>query len=318
MEKVRCNLCGADDTRLLFVGHDRLHDLPGEFPVVECRECGLIYQNPQLDAQEILPYYPEHYVSYYTPIENETFWFRRLDRQRGVRRRCGVVQKRVPEPGKLLDIGCGTAIFIDGMHQLGWQVFGSDLNPQVIEEGRTRFDFDLRAGLLEEIGYPDGFFDVVTMWDVIEHVHDPRSTLLEIGRILKPGGWVFLNTPHPEGLNARLYGRTWIGWDVPRHLYLISPAVMSRYLAETGFGPPEIISFTGRHGAMLLNLELALDERVSQPKLREGLMAVARSLPVRLLTWPFHWLLEQFNQALTYTAIARVVDYADLEGEGGL
>jgi 2-polyprenyl-3-methyl-5-hydroxy-6-metoxy-1,4-benzoquinol methylase len=305
MQKVHCNLCGADDTDLLFIGHDRLHKLPGEFHMVQCRECGLIYQNPQLDTQEVLTYYPEHYHSYYSPIGQETSWFRRLDRQRGVQRRCQVVQKRVEKPGKLLDVGCGTGIFINGMYQNGWQVFGSDLNPKIVELAQKHLGFDIRTGELAEIGYPDNFFDVVTMWDVLEHVHDPRRTLVEIARILKPGGWVLMNTPNPVGLDARIFGTTWIGWDVPRHLHVMSPTVMSRYLEETGFGPAEFLSFTGRHGAMTLNLQFMLEEHLRNPRLRRALMAIASSLPVRVITWPFHWLSEKLTQSTTCTAIAR-------------
>ncbi|MCF8056358.1 MAG: class I SAM-dependent methyltransferase [Desulfocapsa sp.] len=305
MQKVHCNLCGADNTNLLFVGHDRLHKLPGEFRMVKCRECGLIYQNPQLDPREILTFYPEDYHSYYTPIDQETSWFSRLDRQRGVQRRCQVVQKRVGKPGRLLDVGCGTGVFINGMHQNGWQVFGSDLNRKAVELARAHLDFDIRVGELAEIHYPDNFFDVLTMWDVLEHVHDPRGTLVEVARILKPGGWAIINIPNPIGLDARIFGETWIGWDVPRHLHIMSPALMNRYLEESGFSPAEFLSFTGRHGAMILNLQFLLDERVRNRRLRQTLMSIAGSLPARLITWPFHWVSEKFFQSTTFTVITQ-------------
>jgi SAM-dependent methyltransferase len=307
MQNVRCNLCGADSPLLLLVGSDRLHHLPGEFRLVQCAKCGLIYQNPQLDAQEVLAYYPSHYHSYYIPVAKEQSRFRRFDRQWGVYRRCRVVQKRAGKAGRLLDVGCGTGAFLHGMQALGWQVYGSDLNPEVVECTQSYFGFDVRQGELCEIGYQDGFFDVVTMWDVLEHVHDPRGTLAEVARILKPGGWIIVNTPNPTGWDARLFGKTWAGWDVPRHLYLISPATMQRYLQETGFGPAEIFSFTGRHGALLLNLQLALDERVHNRRLRHMLMVIARSLPARAITWPFHRLFELFNQSLTFTAAAQSI-----------
>jgi SAM-dependent methyltransferase len=316
MQRVRCNLCGADNPLLVLEGPDRLHHLPGAFRLVRCAECGLIYQNPQLDPQEVLSYYPSDYHSYYIPVAEEKSWFRRFDRRWGVKRRCLAVQKRVRKTGRLLDVGCGTGAFLQGMHALGWQVYGSDLNPEVVRYTHDYFGFDVREGELAEIGYPAGFFDVVTMWDVLEHVHDPRGTLAEVARILKPGGWIIMNTPNPAGWDARLFGMTWAGWDIPRHLFLISPTTMQRYLQETGFGPAEIFSFTGRHGALMLNLQLTLEERVRNRQLRRLLLALAGSLPVRLASWPFHRICEQFNQSLTYTAAAQTM-VAPREGGDG-
>ncbi len=305
MEATCCNLCGADDASVLYQGRDRLLNLPGEFRLVRCNQCGLIYLNPRPTAQEIGAYYPEQYHPYTRAIEDERSWFLRLDRRYGLRKRCAVITRRVRGVGRLLDVGCATGIFLDGMRRLGWQVQGVELNPEIAAYARERLGLPVFAGTLEQAAFPSGHFDLVTLWDVLEHVHDPKGALREIARILRPGGWLVLSLPDPDCIEARLFGPYWAGLDMPRHLNIFSRTVLTRFLTETGFTLLDRIHFTGRYGVLVANMQFWSDERVSNPQLRRLLMAIVQSLPVRLVALLYYAIADRLHQSSVVTVFAR-------------
>ena len=132
------------------------------------------------------------------------------------------------ENGTLLDVGCGDGTFLKRMRDLGWSVRGIDPDRQAVQRARENFALDVVAARLEEHRFRDDFFDAVVVSHVIEHVHDPVSLLTECRRILKPGGKIVLLTPNYVGLQRRWLGRSWIGLDCPRHLFLFSRRSLGR------------------------------------------------------------------------------------------
>ncbi len=305
METVSCNLCGADDSKLVLEGKDRLHGIEGTFRLVRCRHCGLIYLNPRPGRDEMARYYPSDYIAYYRAIEDEPSFLRRLDRRYGLHKRCREVIRRVGGPGHLLDVGCATGVFLDGMRQRGWTVAGIEVNAEAARYAQKRLGLEVFVGELEEAGYPDAGFDVVTLWDVLEHVRDPRRTLEEIARILQPSGLLVLSLPNPDCLEARLFGLYWAGWDVPRHLYIFSRSVLERLLAEAGFQLQEVSSFTGRYYVLVLSTQLCLAEHLASQRLRQLILAVMRSWPARALALPWYALADRWNQSSVMTVFAR-------------
>lgn len=305
MEAVNCNFCGADDTELVLESGDRLHGIEGAFRLVRCRQCGLIYLTPRPGPDEMARYYPSDYIAYYRAIEDEPSFLRRLDRRYGLHKRCREVIRRAGGPGRLLDVGCATGVFLDGMRQRGWTVRGVEVNAKATQYARERLGLEVFVGELEEAGYPDASFDVVTLWDVLEHVPDPRRTLGEIARILQSEGLLVLSLPNPDCLEARLFGPYWAGWDVPRHLHIFSLPVLERLLTETGFQIQEISSFTGRYYVLVLSTQLWLAERLASQRLRQLILAVMRSWPARALALPWYALADRWNQSSIMTVFAR-------------
>ena len=137
----------------------------------------------------------------------------------------------------------------------GWQVHGVEPNQSAADYAHRVLDLAVHAGTLEEAAYDDDMFDVVRLWDVFEHVIDPKGTLAEIARVLKPGGLLVMSLPNPTCLEARLFGAAWAGWDRPRHLHLFTPAVIDRYLAEAGMTTDSIEGFSARLSLTLLSVE---------------------------------------------------------------
>lgn len=305
MEYVNCNLCGADDTVLVYQGHDRLLGIAGEFTLVRCRRCGLIYLNPRPTPEEIGAFYPPQYDPFLPAIEDEPSWFRQLDRRFRQFRQCREVMRYARQPGKMVDVGCATGSFLDGMRRRGWQVLGIELTSWAADYARQRLGLDVITGTLESAKLSASSFDLVTMWDVLEHVYDPRQTLREIQRILKPGGWFVFSIPDVDCIEAHWFGPYWVGWDIPRHLHLFPQLVIRRMLSESGLQFRERRHFTGRYGALVYSLQFWLSAVVVNLGIRRILLALVRSFPARLLAYPYYAVADRLHQSSVVTIFAR-------------
>ena len=306
MENIQqCNLCGSQRARIIFSGPDRLHGSDDEFSVMECQECGLIYLNPRPGPNEIHRYYPADYQPFFGAISDEPTWFRRLDRRYGLYKRTKEVIKRAGRSGRVLDIGCATGIFLEGMKERGWQPEGVELSEFAANYARERFNLPVFTGTLEEAAFPGDQFDLVTMWDVIEHVPDPGDTLAEVQRILKPGGWLVLSLPNPLAWERSWFKQFWAGWDVPRHFHLFTPKVMERYLQRAGLKFVEIHNFTGRHGVLVLSVQMWLTSKNYQERTKRWIMSILKSVPARILTYPFYSLSDALNRSSIMVVFAQ-------------
>ena len=178
-EAVYCPLCGRDEAYpLLEWGNTRM---------VRCHGCSLVYRNPRQKASDIREAYAGNQMS----LE--------LEERVGNRRRhqFGRFLDSLPErPGRLLDIGCGYGFFLKMAHERGWEAVGVDLDPKGIAHAKERLQVNAVLGDLREVHFPDGSFDLVTLWNVVECVPDPLDLLLEIHRVLKNDGRVFIRTPN--------------------------------------------------------------------------------------------------------------------------
>lgn len=305
-----CNLCQADDAEFLLEGHDRFHDIPGTYRLVRCSRCGLIYLDPMPTLEALARHYPPEYFPYSVAIDDETSFFKRWDRRYGVYKRCRAVIQATGQPtGRVLDVGCATGNFLAAMRDRGWEAFGVEPNSYAANYARERLGLNVFIGELEEAGYATNFFDLVTLWDVLEHVPDPRATLEEVARILRPGGTLVLSLPNPETWEVKLFGRYWVGWDIPRHLYLFTRSVLTRYLNEAGFEVTASTSFTGRYHLFLLSLDLWARERC--PQVRGPLLRVLRSWPARLLGLAFYSISDRVCMSTIMTVFARRLDSSD-------
>lgn len=307
MKHICCNFCGADDTELVNHGPDLLLQKSGDFYLVRCRQCGLIYQNPQLSQHELAAHYPEEYLPYQHDegkVLHIAGRIAQISREQAIARFCQRVVRHRPQPGRLLDVGCATGAFLQGMQQRGWQVQGVEPIAHAAAQAHEMYGLEVFVGLLEEAAYPDAAFDVVTLWDVLEHVENVQATLQEAARILKPGGLLVFSVPNPAGLEARLFGGNWLGWERPRHLTLIPPSLVPAYLQKVGLKFVGIESFNGRLRLTLISIEFALKARGIPAEKWQRWLKLAYSLPFRLATWPLYRLGEYFNQTSLMTVFA--------------
>ena len=178
-EAVACPLCGSDKGNPLFEWRNTR--------MVRCHGCSLVYRNPRQKASDI----HEAYAGNQTSLE--------LEERVGNRRRhqFGRFLDSLPErPGRLLDIGCGYGFFLKLAAERGWEAVGVDPNPQGIAYAKERLHVNALLGDLKDVHFPDGSFDLVTLWNVLDHSLEPLDILLEIHRVLKEDGYIFIRTPN--------------------------------------------------------------------------------------------------------------------------
>ncbi len=136
--------------------------------------------------------------------------------------------------GRVLDVGCGNGDFLLSLKRRGWKVHGVEFSAEAAELARSR-GIDVVHGELKSAAFPDGFFDVVTLWHVAEHLPDPLAEFAEVRRILRDDGLFVLEVPNSDCLTLRLCGTRWRPLDVPRHLQHFTPATLERALTKVGF-----------------------------------------------------------------------------------
>lgn len=238
MEHVKCNLCGADDTEFLFYARNRNSRAKEIFNLVKCKICCLTYLNPRPDKDEIGVYYPPWYHSRANDkipdIKKTKIW--------GIPWREAMQKKAEPvirykKAGKILDIGCGDGSLLKFMKDTGWQTYGVEPNEISSRYARDVLGLNVFSGRLEDAGYSEESFDVITLFHVLEHIHEPVQTLKRIYRLLKRGGLLFIEVPNFNSFEAKIFKDKWVGISAPLHLYHFTPGTLKAILKNCGFSP---------------------------------------------------------------------------------
>ncbi|MFM2137948.1 MAG: hypothetical protein RJA57_255 [Bacteroidota bacterium] len=230
-----CPVCASADFREVFRAPD--HSVTRElFGVCECMACGLRFTQDVPDADHIAPYYrSEEYISHTHSAKGMISRLYYLIRRRTLRKKRALLQRVTGlAAGRLLDYGSGTGAFAAVMQGAGWQVTGLEPDAGAREVARTELGMELLpvAALKDLKGER---FDAITLWHVLEHVHELNDTLRQLRALLRPEGRLFIAVPNYTSWDARHYGPFWAAWDLPRHLYHFSPESMSRLLQLHGF-----------------------------------------------------------------------------------
>ena len=307
MEVVNCLMCGHADRVVRYRGHDRLHRLPGQFSLVECTNCHFVYLSPRPDNQEILGYYPSDYLSFRPAMTEERSLLRRLDRLIGLRKRSRLVASHSSVPvGTLLDIGSGTGDFLWGMREFqGWKVRGVEPHAGAADRSRRNYGLEVDVGRLEDVTYPKGSFDAVTLWDVLEHLASPRQAVARIYDWLRPGGILVFGVPNRESTDAALFGRYWAGLDIPRHFSVFSSGHTSNLVVGAGFEPPLFTNFNGSFHSFVLSMRFWLTGDGRSDWLRSAVLGSVSSIPFRAATFPYFRVLQALNKGTTLVVVAR-------------
>ncbi len=234
--EVDCPLCGSGEHAPLFVKHG--------FTFVRCRDCGLVFVNPQLEEGVVLE-------EYRTAATND-LWFEVLtsERQQELdRAKFGeVLDALEPYRGKLLDVGCSIGLFLALAGERGWETRGLEPAPRAREHAREAYGLDVRPEPLEEAGLAERTFDAVVLLSVLEHATEPLGLLRECARVLRPGGALYVIVPNVESLACRVLGAQARTFDGRNHLVYFSPATLADALGRAGFEARRTITRIGSLG----------------------------------------------------------------------
>ncbi|MFC1480826.1 class I SAM-dependent methyltransferase [Candidatus Neomarinimicrobiota bacterium] len=230
-----CPVCQASTFRPVMNLRD--HMISGEsFSLVECSNCTLRLLNPRPGPDEITSYYKsDEYVSHSGTSSGLINRLYRLAQTYTMNsKRKLVIKTSGKKRGKLLDLGCGRGMFLHTMQAAGWQVRG--LEPNEAARAWCKQEYGLPVLPMEQlVNIPTQSIDIITMWHVLEHVHDLVHVLKEIRRILTHDGRLILALPNYTSFDAKFYRGHWAGYDAPRHLYHFNRVVIEQLGDRQGF-----------------------------------------------------------------------------------
>ena len=222
-EAVTCNFCASESYRHLGTELD--------YGIRECSSCGLVYVSPQPTADEI----PAFYDSMYLDDSPEEVAARGLGyTERQIR---GIVERRKPEGGQFLDIGCGFGAVLEEMAGRNWELSGIEIGPKAIAHARKRVSTaTIFEGTLDEVDFPPGTFDCITMIAVLEHVKDPKAALERVYGWLSEGGLLVVQVPQVASFIRlkRHIPAIPIAFEAPRHLFDFSQKTLGQYMDHLG------------------------------------------------------------------------------------
>jgi SAM-dependent methyltransferase len=289
-EECACDSCNSTETQLIFEGPDLGHQLPGIFRMVKCTTCGLIRQNPRLVWESLKTYYPEDYLSYAPLAREEKHWWQRLERRYGQWKRLRSIE-RFQKQGRLLEIGCGTGMFLEEVLRSDrWEAIGIEPSEKAAEYVRRMLEIPVYQTTFAEVELEPHSFDVIVLWNVLEHFYSPVKELARVSQLLKPNGLLVFSIPNLNSLNAKLFGYHWSGWDLPRHLYVFPHPQLDEILRKIGFTILDKRCIVGGHGGLRMSLEYwSRSWEKNHPTLKRNIFKLYNSWLTRIvLTVPFY------------------------------
>jgi 2-polyprenyl-3-methyl-5-hydroxy-6-metoxy-1,4-benzoquinol methylase len=229
-----CPVCGSADIKNVLSAKD--YTASNEtFYIAECNSCTLRFTQDVPDANSISAYYKsENYISHTNTSKGFINRIYKIVRKRTMREKRKLVEKITSiRKGQLLDIGSGIGSFVNEMKQCGWNVTGLEPDEEARNLAKQVYQLELK-NTNEFYKLPSGSFDVITLWQVLEHVHDLHAYIQQLKILLKENGKLFIAVPNYTSKDAAIYKEYWAAYDVPRHLYHFSPQAIQVLIEKNG------------------------------------------------------------------------------------
>ena len=222
-EVIRCPACGSA-TRPWIVSRG--------FPILACGSCGLKFVYPQpVDTTGL--YSADYFFGAQEGFGYVDYDADKLAQEPVLRRYLGLIEKRFPSKGSLLDVGAATGVFVGLARKRGWNAEGVEIAFAAVEAAQKK-GLPVRQGKLEAVEGEERY-DAISLLDVLEHLPDPSSALVDAFRLLRPGGVLAVNLPDAGSFYARLMGGKWHAIVPPEHLWYFTRQALENMFAKAGF-----------------------------------------------------------------------------------
>lgn len=229
-----CPVCNSIDLQFVFAVKDfTVSD--EEYKIIECKNCGLRFTQDVPDQASIGSYYKsENYISHSNTSKGLVNSLYQRVRKRTLKQKRKLVEKLTGlNNGFLLDLGAGTGAFANEMASAGWQVTALEPDAEARRTGREVFNIEIQdSDFLYKL--PTSSFDLISLWHVLEHVHELHKYVETLGLLLKPKGKILVAVPNYTSKDADMYKEYWAAYDVPRHLYHFSPSSIKMLMEKQG------------------------------------------------------------------------------------
>ena len=231
----RCTVCGGEPMEFCSQGCDLYQpDDEASFKLDRCLSCGQIMQNPLPTPKQLSKAYSAEYAPYRPAWKQPGGRCGRFFVSSQHRRRMRRLQ-RYGAGSRFLEVGCGAGDFLHAAHRAGWDVRAVEYSDALADALRTELGFDVRTGELTPGLWESGSFDVVALWSVLEHLHNPLEALATACSYLRAGGVVFIQIPTLYGVEqGNLFRQYWALLDLPRHLSFLSRECLVGFVRQGG------------------------------------------------------------------------------------
>jgi len=244
-----CPLCGHVGAREWLQAPDRFHGRGQLYTLVRCGVCSVVWLNRPPRPEEM----GEHYTDAYHRLISGAG---EIATHRWRHRRAALIQYK--QSGSLLDLGCSSGSFLEYLKGEDWKLHGIEMSADCAKAAEEKTGARVFVGDIVKAPFPPESFDVITCFDVLEHLYQPRQVMAKVREWLKPGGIFYVLVPNIDSAEARVFKSCWGGLELPRHLFHYSPASL-RYLAKSE-GLREISLVTRRNAAVGVNIRYCFDQ----------------------------------------------------------
>jgi 2-polyprenyl-3-methyl-5-hydroxy-6-metoxy-1,4-benzoquinol methylase len=234
-----CHICGGDQ----YQPHYTFDDCA----IVRCKQCDFMWLNPQPTEADVEAVYDDSYFvnSHFMENNRDTLYGyvdyilervnKQVQYQHIVRRARSMLQLNATPP-RWMDIGCGLGYLLDCAYDYGFDVFGTELNRSAVAQLKRRYNYTVDCVPITDPSFDGQHYDVISMTDVIEHLHNPRQMIRRMQQLTCPGGLAIITTMDSDSLSSRLLGKRLEDFRRTReHLYFFSRPTLTRLLEEEGF-----------------------------------------------------------------------------------
>jgi SAM-dependent methyltransferase len=221
----RCPVCKGVGLAELLVAPDRYHKRSEQYHLQRCKACSCVWlSNPPQPEEMTFHYGPDYYRGIAMAGEAPKRW-----------RKQGVVISRYKQSGDILDIGCSSGGFLGTLKGQLWRLYGIEIAGAMADRARVNTGAEVFVGDALSAPFAVESFDVVTCFDVLEHVYDPLGLLKKAHEWLRPGGIFYTMLPNINSWEARMLRSYWYGLELPRHLFHFSPKSLRVAMESVGF-----------------------------------------------------------------------------------
>ncbi|MCX6112234.1 MAG: class I SAM-dependent methyltransferase [Proteobacteria bacterium] len=237
LENIKCDLCDCENYKVKIepenldnIDYGKIFSASGGVMgtqrIVTCTNCGLEYVNPRVKREIIFNGYSN---------ETDELYVSQADARIKTFRKClRLVNRFYPKKGKILDVGAAAGFFLKVAKDDGWETVGIEPSKWLSDWGNKKYNVNIKKGALSEYNFNNKEFDVITMWDVLEHTFEPSKEIQSAFRYLKKDGLLVINYPNAGSVLTKIFGKKW-WFYLSVHLYYFTPKVIERYLTEAGF-----------------------------------------------------------------------------------
>ncbi|WP_193364932.1 class I SAM-dependent methyltransferase [Leptolyngbya sp. PCC 6406] len=234
-----CPVCESTQSKSLFSVADG--------KLVQCIECKLVFYTPLPSSAELAAFYDaESYRQNYhhSPLAGMQMAKIRYQQLKSYFRQRTSHDLGLSPQLRYLDVGCGEGDLLKVLAAEGWDTLGTEISAKAVAQAGEGWRDRIQVGDINSVDFPSAYFDLITMYHVIEHLLDPVDALSRVYNWLKPGGILFIETPNWGGLGARLRGRSWSLIIPPEHLTYFQKSSLSYALSRAGYGDFQVFSST--------------------------------------------------------------------------